>query len=67
MGIPEKIKILYKTYTVKQVENLHNEQDDLYGQIHYLPEQILLNIDASDSQKEATLLNDPPKMVYCSS
>ena len=58
MIIPEEIKILYKTYSVEQEKNLHDEKTDLYGQIHYLPEQILLNIDASDVQKEATLIHE---------
>lgn len=58
VNIPENINILYKTYSVKQEKNLHDGQDDLYGQIHYLPEQIFLNIDASNSQKEATLIHE---------
>lgn len=58
MNIPEKVKILYKEYSVRQVENLHDGQDDLYGQIQYLPEQILLNVDSSERQKEATLIHE---------
>lgn len=58
MNIPEKIRILYKTYDIKQVENLHDGENDLYGQIHYLSEEIYLNISASEKQKEATLIHE---------
>lgn len=58
MIIPEKIGILYKTYSVQQVDNLHDKGDDLYGQIHYLSEQILLNEKASTNQKKAALIHE---------
>ena len=58
MTIPEKIKILYKTYTVEKQENLHDGDAELYGQILYLPEKILLNLNSSDKQKEVTLLHE---------
>lgn len=58
MQIPEKVKILYKEYTVEEQENLHDGELDLYGQIHYLPQKILLNVDSSDEQKKATLIHE---------
>lgn len=56
--ITEKIKILYKEYSVEYQENLHDGAGELYGQIHYLPEKILLNPAASDEQQEATLIHE---------
>lgn len=58
MNIPEKVKVLYKEYTIEEQENLHDDGTDLYGQVHYLPEKILLNIDSSDEQKKATLIHE---------
>lgn len=58
MKIPGKIKILYKEYTVEETANLHDGGGDLYGQIHYLPEKILLNADAKEKQKKSTLLHE---------
>lgn len=58
MNIPEKIKLLHKEYVVEEIANLHDEESDLYGQIQYLPEKILLNTDASEEQKKATLLHE---------
>lgn len=58
MNIPKKVKVLYKEYTVEETVNLHDEAGDLYGQIHYLPEKILLNADASEAQKKATLFHE---------
>lgn len=58
MNIPEKIKVLYKEYTVEETANLHDNGGDLYGQIHYLPEKIFLNVDASEEQKKSTLLHE---------
>ena len=31
MSIPEKVKVLYKEYTVEEQQNLHDEEGDLYG------------------------------------
>lgn len=36
MNIPEKVKILYKEYTVEEQENLHDGSTDLYGQVEKL-------------------------------
>lgn len=58
MNIPKAVKILYKTYEVEQKENIHDGQDDLYGQIHYLPEKIILNSESSENQKRATLIHE---------
>ena len=58
MKIPEKIKVLYKEYTVEETANLHDNGGDLYGQIHYLPEKIFLNVDAKEEQKKSTLLHE---------
>lgn len=58
MNIPEKVKVLYKEYAVEYQENLHDGGGDLYGQIQYLPEKILLNIDSSDEQKKSTLMHE---------
>lgn len=57
MLITDKVKVLYKEYTVEEMINLHDENGDLYGQIDYLPETIILNADASDEQKKATLVH----------
>lgn len=58
MKIPGKIKVLYKEYTVEETANLHDNGGDLYGQIHYLPEKIFLNVDAKEEQKKSTLLHE---------
>lgn len=58
MNIPQKVKILYKEYEVQEHPNIHNEQGDLYGQIQYLPQVILLNSDASGEAKKATLIHE---------
>lgn len=58
MVIPEKVRILYKEYKIEQEGNLHDGEDDLYGQIHYLDEKILLNSDSSEEQKKATLIHE---------
>lgn len=58
MKILRKIKVLYKEYTVEETANLHDSGGDLYGQIHYLPEKILLNTDAKEEQKKSTLLHE---------
>ena len=58
MKIPGKIKVLYKEYTVEETVNLHDNGGDLYGQIHYLPEKIFLNVDARVEQKKSTLLHE---------
>lgn len=58
MNIPEKVKILFKTYDVQQEKNLHDMEGDLYGQIHYLPERIILNEDSTEEQKKATLIHE---------
>lgn len=58
MKIPGKIKVLYKEYTVEETANLHDNGGDLYGQIHYLPEKIFLNVDAREEQKKSTLLHE---------
>lgn len=58
MKIPGKIKVLYKEYTVEETVNLHDNGGDLYGQIHYLPEKIFLNVDAREEQKKSTLLHE---------
>ena len=38
MKIPEKVKILYKSYRIQEQKNLHEGDDDLYGQIQYVPQ-----------------------------
>ena len=58
MKIPERVKVLYKNYQVKQVENLHNGANDLYGQIDYNSETISLRSDSSEEQKRATLVHE---------
>lgn len=58
MIIPEKVKVLYKEYTVGEQQNLHDEEGDLYGLIQYLPEKIVLNADASEEQKKSTLVHE---------
>lgn len=58
MNIPQKVKILYKEYEVHEQPNIHDEQGDLYGQIQYLPQVILLNADAGEESKKATLIHE---------
>lgn len=58
MRIPDKVKILYKEYGIEEQNNLHDNGGDLYGQIHYLPEKILLNSESSQEQKQATLIHE---------
>lgn len=58
MKIPKRIKILYKNYTIEYADNLHDDGEDLYGQIQYLPERILLNSAASEEQHKATLIHE---------
>lgn len=58
MIIPKSVKVLYKEYMIEQQENLHSEGGELYGQIHYNPEKILLNADSSEEQKKATLVHE---------
>ena len=58
MNIPKTVNILYKGYNVENVDNLHNEGGDLYGQIDYLNEKIYLNSASSEEQKKATLIHE---------
>lgn len=58
MTIPENVKVLYKNYKVIEKENIHDVDSDLYGQVLYLSEEILINKDASDPIKEATLIHE---------
>lgn len=58
MIIPEKVRILYKEYDIEHQKNLHDGGCELYGQIHYLPEKIYLNPDASMAMQKATLLHE---------
>lgn len=58
MEILKKVKVLYKEYTVEEQINLHDENGELYGQIHYFSEKILLNTDASEEQKKSTLMHE---------
>ena len=58
MNIPEKIRVLYRTYQISEVDNLHDGGDDLYGQVQYLEERILLNSAASDETKKAALIHE---------
>ena len=43
---------------IEEKSNLHDAGGDLYGQIHYLPEKILLNSESSQEQKQATLIHE---------
>ena len=36
MKIPEKIKVLYKEYIVEETANLHDEAEELSGQIKFI-------------------------------
>ena len=45
-------------FICEEFANPHDEAGDLYGQIHYLPEKILLNADAKEEEKKATLLHE---------
>ena len=58
MIIPNKIKVLYKNYKIRQVENLHSDDGELYGQVRYLDEVIDLSVAASEDQKKCTLVHE---------
>lgn len=58
MEIPNTVKILYKEYEIVQEKNIHNDSSDLYGEVHYLDEKILLNVDSKEDQKKATLIHE---------
>lgn len=58
MVIPQKIKILYKDYTVIQEQNVHDGRDDLYGQIDYAGQVIRLDERYSAEQKKSTLIHE---------
>ena len=58
MNIPEKIRVLHQTYQISEVDNLHDGTDDLYGQVRYLEERILLNSGASDEAEKAALMHE---------
>lgn len=58
MVIPEKVKVLYKEYSIEQQENLHDGPDELYGQIRYMEEKIYLHPSASEEQQKATLIHE---------
>ena len=58
MNIPEKIRVLHQTYQISEVDNLHDGADDLYGQVRYLEERILLNSGASGEAKKAALIHE---------
>ena len=58
MKIPEKVKVLYKEYEIYEQVNIHDENGELFGQIQYLPQEIVLNADAAEEQKKATLVHE---------
>ena len=58
MTIPENVKVLYKNYKVIEQENIHDGASDLYGQVLYFSEEILINKDASDPIKKASLIHE---------
>ena len=58
MKIPKNVKILYKEYNVEFEPNLHDENGDLYGQILYMPERIIINSAGSVEQQKSTLLHE---------
>ena len=58
MIIPKKVRVLFKEYTIEEQINLHDEEGELYGRIDFLPEKILLNAEASEEQKKATLIHE---------
>lgn len=58
MNIPKSVKILYKNYKIERREELHDGAEELYGQIQYLEEKILLREGVSVKQQEATLCHE---------
>ncbi len=58
MNIPEQVKILYKNYRIEKREELHDGAEELYGQIQYLEEKILLRENVSEERQEATLCHE---------
>ena len=56
MEIPKKVKVAFKEFDVKKVENLDDGKNTLYGQILYMEEEIKINTQAKEeAQKEAFL------------
>lgn len=58
MRIPAEVKILFKNYKVVDELNIHDEKNDLYGQINYLNQVIKLNPKAGDEQRKSTFLHE---------
>lgn len=58
MNIPGSVKILYKNYKIEKKEELHEGAKELYGQIWYQQEKILLCEDVSEEQQKATLCHE---------
>lgn len=58
MKIPKNVSILYKKYDIEFEPNLHDENNDLYGQILHGQERIILNSASSIEQQKATLLHE---------
>ncbi len=58
MRIPAEVKILFKNYKVVDELNIHDEKNDLYGQIDYLNQVIKLNPKAGGEQRKATFLHE---------
>lgn len=51
MKIPSRIKVLYNEYTVRQEENLHMEDSELFGKVDDLSQEVVLNAGTSEEQK----------------
>lgn len=59
MTIPEKLRILFKEYTVKRADNMRNEKGNmLYGEVDYVAQTITLNSAASEEQSKSTVLHE---------
>nr|DAK86611.1 MAG TPA: peptidase [Caudoviricetes sp.] len=58
MNIPKKIKALHLEYEVIEDRNIHEGDAELFGQIQYIPQRILLNEQTSHTQKCETLIHE---------
>lgn len=58
MNIPKKIKALHLEYEVIEDRNIHEGSTELFGQVQYIQQRILLNEEASYPRKCETLIHE---------
>ena len=58
MNIPKKIKALHLEYEVVEDRNIHEGNTELFGQVQYIQQRILLNEETSYPRKCETLIHE---------